>query len=732
VRKAAAIRKGASVGSWLYKVAYRVALRLRAVGAARQPTVTFEPAVQPVDDLLWCDLRPVLDEEVSRLPERYRVPFVLCYLEGRTNAQAARELGCPEGTILSRLAWARRRLRQRLVRRGVACSGGALALALAQGTAPAALPIALVGETCSTTGLGMVSDRVRDLTEGVLKTMVCTKLKLAAVLVILAVAGIGAGAATYRAMVEGPAEPGAASTSPQEADDTPPREGQERRLAEEPAKPTEGQVKKQLAGVWLPEVADMGGVSMLARGWQSRLTVTGDSFALSRFMNVSSDLKGTFILDPAAEPKAIDLRIDEFDLSEAGAPVKIPTLTLPGIYQLDGDQLTVCFPIDPTVKRPADFHPRDKRAVVLTLGRADANFKEFPKEVAISVLDPEGKPAAGATVFGFMSRHENHQNKETKPEWQYFDSFKTGADGTATVPYEKLQLAPAAARLPERHLIGYAPVSPLSLQKGKVTVRLQPECRLTGSIVCDELKKAGKPLEWTNVYLMHNGVRIADCDSSQGLFEFPVPPGNFTLHAYGSELRGKHVTVNVPANRDEFCADPIALTASRFLLLQGQPAPELEAVVGWKGEKVKLADLRGKYVLLEFWGYWCGPCVQSMPVLFALHEKFHEQGLAIVGVHLDIEGEVDTPAKLDEKVASFRKEMWQGKDLPFPVALTSGKQIDDGEGDLIRGGPAARYGVLSYPTTILIDREGKVVRRFHARDAKTAIAEVEKLLNPEK
>src|SRR5439155_268020 len=66
------------------------------------------------------ELREVLDEEVSRLPEKYRLPFVLCYLQGRTNEEAARELGRPVGTILSRLSRARERLRERLTRRGLA------------------------------------------------------------------------------------------------------------------------------------------------------------------------------------------------------------------------------------------------------------------------------------------------------------------------------------------------------------------------------------------------------------------------------------------------------------------------------------------------------------------------------------------------------------------------------------------------------------------------------------
>jgi hypothetical protein len=120
-----------------------------------------------------------------------------------------------------------------------------------------------------------------------------------------------------------------------------------------------------------------------------------------------------------------------------------------------------------------------------------------------------------------------------------------------------------------------------------------------------------------------------------------------------------------------------------------------------------------------------------MPVLIDLHERFADKGLSIIGVHVDGDDGVDTAAKLDEKIAGYKKRLWHGKDIPFPVALTSGKWLGDQDAGS-RGLAAAQYGVLSYPTTVLIDREGNVVGRFHARDAKAAAAEVEKLLGAKK
>jgi RNA polymerase sigma factor (sigma-70 family) len=109
-RRAHTITEPGAVGPWLYRVAYHAALRARE-GAARKTAAeehaAQSPAREPVEELSWRDLRPVLDAEVNGLPEKYRVPFVLSYLEGRTHEEIARDLDCPLGTVASRLAWAR-------------------------------------------------------------------------------------------------------------------------------------------------------------------------------------------------------------------------------------------------------------------------------------------------------------------------------------------------------------------------------------------------------------------------------------------------------------------------------------------------------------------------------------------------------------------------------------------------------------------------------------------------
>jgi RNA polymerase sigma factor (sigma-70 family) len=147
VSKGGTIGKRASVGGWLYKVAYRIALKAKARAARRAALERQVPERRPADPLaevVWHDLRPLLDEAVSGLPERYRAPFVLCHLEGKSLAEAARQLGCPTATVGTLVARARERLRGRLSRRGLGLSVGLLTAGLGHSGASAAPPPALM------------------------------------------------------------------------------------------------------------------------------------------------------------------------------------------------------------------------------------------------------------------------------------------------------------------------------------------------------------------------------------------------------------------------------------------------------------------------------------------------------------------------------------------------------------------------------------------------------------
>src|SRR5262245_54256793 len=212
VRRAHAIRKRESVGSWLYGVAYRTAAKAKANAArwcARERQMTkMMAAADPVEEVIRRDVRSMLDEELSRLPAKYREPLILCYLEGKTNEEAARTLGCPCGTVFTRLARGRELLRGRLVRRGVVVSASAFAVALTkEGTA--AVPAAMADSTAKSAILfagkaaagGALSIQVIALVEGVSRAMFLSQLKsVAAMVVTVALLGTARAALAYRGL----------------------------------------------------------------------------------------------------------------------------------------------------------------------------------------------------------------------------------------------------------------------------------------------------------------------------------------------------------------------------------------------------------------------------------------------------------------------------------------------------------------------------------------------------
>jgi RNA polymerase sigma factor (sigma-70 family) len=204
-RKAASVRKREALASWLHGVARRLALKLRA-RAARRPILTNGNLdllqARPMDDLTWRELRLVLHKELDRLPERYRSPLVLCHLEGKTQDEAAHELGWTSGMLRGRLLRGRDLLRARLIRRGLALSVPLFAAVLSQEQLVAALPATLANATVkaallSLTGpatIATISTQAAALAEEGLAIMLVTKLKFgAALLLTLGVLAVGAG-----------------------------------------------------------------------------------------------------------------------------------------------------------------------------------------------------------------------------------------------------------------------------------------------------------------------------------------------------------------------------------------------------------------------------------------------------------------------------------------------------------------------------------------------------------
>jgi RNA polymerase sigma factor (sigma-70 family) len=258
-RKGDAIAHRELVANWLYGVAHQTAMKARSTRTKRQMRegqVTDMPEPEAGSEHFPDDLTESLDRELSRLPDKYRIPIVLCELEGKSHRAAAEELGWPIGTVSGRLSRARAMLAKRLVRQGVALSVGSLEVLLAQESASAGMPATLIGSTARAASLfaaggaitvGAVPAQVAALTGAVMKTMLLSKLKMTTAMFLAASVLVAGGTGlNYRAWATEsttqeakPAEP----EKPAEAKPAEPARAEEAKTAEparrEEAKPAD-------------------------------------------------------------------------------------------------------------------------------------------------------------------------------------------------------------------------------------------------------------------------------------------------------------------------------------------------------------------------------------------------------------------------------------------------------------------------------------------------------------
>ncbi len=203
LRKSTSLQVGASLAGWLHAVATRIALKSRVTSLRRlqrERRAVMPESSDPYAAVEERDLRVLLDEELDRLPEKYRAPLVLCYLEGLSYTEAARQLGWRDGTLCGRLARAREMLRQRLGRRGLTLSGAALTAALTESVAAPATMVAATARMAALFTLGQaagsraVSNSVATLAQGVLQAMTVAKVKtVVAVIAVFCVLAFGGG-----------------------------------------------------------------------------------------------------------------------------------------------------------------------------------------------------------------------------------------------------------------------------------------------------------------------------------------------------------------------------------------------------------------------------------------------------------------------------------------------------------------------------------------------------------
>jgi RNA polymerase sigma factor (sigma-70 family) len=331
VRKAGTVRDAALLGPWLHTVAVRTSERARHMvrrRLARERPVNAmpEPSYEPPEPHDWL---PLLDAEVQRLPERLRVPIVLCELQGKSRADVSRMLGLNEGTLSSRLARGRDLLRKRLRRTGTVVAGAGLTAAFAYGTE--AIPPQLLINATTAALSGATSASVAALTQGVLRAMILAKLKIACAVVLALTAVSGALLAARQSeilVVEVQGE----ATAKADAD--------------------------KLQGSWAilsiledgkePQGDEAERIKML------RFVFKGDK--------VTAKGEHSYSIDAGKKPKQFNLIVEEGPEPERG--------TWKGIYELRDDRLTLCLAM-PNQDRPTVFESKEgEHTILLKLKRA--------------------------------------------------------------------------------------------------------------------------------------------------------------------------------------------------------------------------------------------------------------------------------------------------------------------------------------------------------------------------
>jgi len=361
--------------------------------------------------------------------------------------------------------------------------------------------------------------------------------------------------------------------------------------------------------------------------------------------------------------------------------------------------------------------------------RAPASSDDRP--FAIALVDPSGRPVQGARVGN------------GREQWDYPDSYQekgwngtlirwniggrrlppaiSDKDGTVTLPYRRVFRSgrgrrPLYAWHQPTGLVGLHMLAH-DADSRSIRITLQPACHVFGEVHSSGLKEAQVPLlearaalhwEQDNASVLHHS-------SSEGRFEFLLPVGDYVLRVTGwGRGAGGPGSGGLPLNAHEHAftvkqgqrsldLGVVDLKPTALGKLVGKPAPGLQQIRDWKNTTpIKLVDLKGKVVLLEFWGHWCGPCVGNMPFLFDVYDRYAKHGLVVLAIHDNRVGSIE---EMNKKLEGVRARMWEGRDLPFPVALDSG----DGH-----GATHEAYHISRWPTSLLVDRNGTLAHVFRS------------------
>ncbi len=575
---------------WLFGVATRVALKARTRAARRRVRLggfaARAVAVAPNHDL--CDVLPLIDAEIARLPVKLRQAVVLCLVEGATPDEAAERLDCPVGTVKSRLARGREALRARLGRRGVTPG---IALAALDRVAPATVSTALIHATRFASLTTLVAGPVLALTRGVAPAMI-TKSTAVAALILGGFALAGGEVAFLRSRsvaqdqtpAAAPPPPAATAPNPTPTPDAP-------RVAAPSATtpPAEPPLADRVAAI-LAEYetknttlwAAMAKAVVGREGNETYARLAPDFTAYCRRLNSLALEKPDdpaardaciWVIDKSTSTSDTDLYGDEFARAAAllvrhhgNDPIAIsPTLTMNnGVVSAHRDALLLGF--------LAGAESRESKGLIRL---ALAQYLEIKARWVEAVRKSQTLERGGNTYRGM-----------TGDDGKRYDKF---------VPYSNEEYA-------------YS----LSLRYAD-PVALQADAERFYHEVIDD---------YSDVPWASSKIR-----NLRALLDQPTPTRN------GRPMTAAEIAETRKAASPKWTLGPIATARLDEMhnITPGKPAPEIDGMT-LDGKPLKLSDYRGKVVVLTFWGSWCGPCIAEMPSERALAEKFKDRPFAMLGV----------------------------------------------------------------------------------------------------